>query len=73
MQVWFDSPSNPYIIDVHGENETLGTFDITDEVNSENANTVFVKIHNTKGQLIATKAGNYFGGRICTKLVVTVW
>jgi hypothetical protein len=73
MQVWFDSPSNPNIIDVYGENETIGAFDITDEVNSELPSIVYVKVHNVRGEVIITNAGNYVGGRIGAKLVVSIW
>jgi hypothetical protein len=73
MQVWFDSPSNPKIIDVSGENETIGSFDITDEVNSQLPSTIYVKVHNVKGYVIQTQAGNYIGGRIGAKLVVALW
>jgi hypothetical protein len=73
MQVWFDSPSNPKIIDVRGENETIKSFDITDEVNSQLPSTIYVKVHNLRGYVIETNAGNFVGGRIGAKLVVAVW
>lgn len=73
MQVWFDSPSNPYVVDVSGENETLHTFDITDDINSDLLNTVYIKLHNVKGHLISSDAGEYMGGRVGAKLVVNIW
>jgi len=73
MQVWFDNPGNPKIIDVYGENDTIKTFDITDEVNSQLPSTVYVKVHNLRGYVIETNAGDFVGGRIGAKLVVAIW
>jgi|Deesub1362B_J571_1020462.scaffolds.fasta_scaffold00292_48 hypothetical protein len=73
MQVWFDSPNNPRIIDVYGENETIGSFDLTERVNSDMPDTVFVNVHNLKGYVVNTNAGEYVGGRFGAKLVINVW
>lgn len=70
MKVWLDSNK---IIDVRGESETIKSFDITDEVNSQLPSVVKVQIHNLRGYVIETNAGNYVGGRIGAKLVVAVW
>ena len=70
MKVWLDSNK---IIDVRGESETIKSFDITDEVNSQLPSVVEVRVHNLRGYVIETNAGNYVGGRIGAKLVVAVW
>lgn len=73
LRVWFDNQKNQRIIDVSGKNETIGSFDITDEINQEEPDKVKVKIHNLRGYVIQSQAGDYVGGRIGAKLVVTVW
>ncbi len=71
MKVWLNN--NIQIIDVRGDNETIGVFDITDNVNAVGATQVDVKVHNVRGYVVVTNAGNYIGGRIGAKLVVCVW
>lgn len=70
MKVWLD---NQKIIDVKGKDETIRSFDITDEINQEEPDKVRIKIHNLRGYVIQSQAGDYVGGRIGAKLVVTVW
>lgn len=73
MEVSFENDMNPKVVDVSGANETVDSFDITEEINQVEPDKVYVKIHNTKGYVVSTKAGDYVGGRIGAKLVVTVW
>ena len=70
MKVWIDST---LIIDVRGDAETIGTFDITDEINAAGATQVTIRVHNVRGYVVITNAGDYIGGRIGAKLVVCVW
>jgi len=71
MKVWLNS--NIQIIDVRGDAETISVFDITDNVNAIGATRVDVKVHNVRGYVVMTNAGNYIGGRLGAKLVVCVW
>lgn len=65
--------NNVNIISVTG-NDTIGIFDITDVVNQQAGSVeVTVQVHNVKGYVIATNAGNFIGGKIVAKLVVAVW
>ncbi|AEA46152.1 DUF7287 family protein [Archaeoglobus veneficus] len=70
MKVWLNSN---LIIDVRGDDETIGAFDITDEINSAGATQVKVRVHNVRGYVVMTNVGEYIGGRIGAKLVVCVW
>ncbi|MBE8540428.1 hypothetical protein [Geoglobus acetivorans] len=61
------------VIDVTG-NETIDTFDLTGEINQYSGTVnVDVQVHNVRGYVISTNAGEYIGGRIVAKLVVAVW
>ena len=61
------------VIDVSG-NDTIGTFDLTDTINQYSGTVnVDVQVHNVRGYVISTDAGEYIGGRIVAKLVVAVW
>jgi len=73
MKVWFNDDAGNKIIDVRGDNETIGAFDISDEINSAGATKVRIKVHNVRGYVVITNAGNYIGGRVGAKLVVCVW
>ncbi len=61
------------VIDVSG-NDTIGTFDLTNIINQRSGTVnVDVQVHNVRGYVISTNAGEYIGGRIVAKLVVAVW
>ncbi len=61
------------VIDVSG-NDTIDTFDLTDTINQYSGTVnVDVQVHNVRGYVISTNAGEYIGGRIVAKLVVAVW
>ena len=76
------SASNPWMnVDVDGVevisvsgNDTIDTFDLTDIINQKSGSVdVRVQVHNVRGYVISTNAGEYIGGRIVAKLVVAVW
>ena len=61
------------VISVSG-NDTISTFDITDQINAFSGTVeVWIQAHNIRGYVIATNAGEFIGGRICAKLVVSIW
>ncbi|AIY89543.1 hypothetical protein [Geoglobus acetivorans] len=61
------------VIDVRG-NETISTFDLTGDINQYSGTVnVDIQVHNVRGYVISTNAGEYIGGRIVAKLVVAVW
>ena len=61
------------VISVSG-NDTIDTFDLTDTINQYSGSVdVRVQVHNVRGYVISTNAGEYIGGRIVAKLVVALW
>jgi hypothetical protein len=61
------------VIDVYG-NDTIGLFDLTTTINQLSGTVnVDMQVHNVRGYVISTDAGEYIGGRIVAKLVVAVW